>query len=67
MAIGVPAAPVLDVAQALEHPHTAHREMVVTMGQYQGLGAPVKLSRTPASYRFAPLSEGEEFLPDAGA
>jgi crotonobetainyl-CoA:carnitine CoA-transferase CaiB-like acyl-CoA transferase len=67
MAIGVPAAPVLDVAQALEHPHTVHREMVVTMGQYQGLGAPVKLSRTPASYRFAPLSEGEEFLPDAGA
>lgn len=67
MAIGVPAAPVLDVAQALEHPHTAHREMVVTMGQYQGLGAPVKLSRTPASYRFAPLSEGQEFLPDAGA
>jgi crotonobetainyl-CoA:carnitine CoA-transferase CaiB-like acyl-CoA transferase len=36
MAIGVPAAPVLDVAQALEHPHTVHREMVVTMGQYQG-------------------------------
>ena len=67
MAIGVPAAPVLDVAQALEHRHTVHREMVVTMGQYQGLGAPVKLSRTPASYRFEPLSEGEEFLPDAGA
>lgn len=67
MAIGVPAAPVLDVAQALEHPHTAHREMVVTMDQYQGLGAPVKLGRTPASYRFAPLSEGQDFLPDAGA
>ena len=65
MAIGVPAAPVLDVAQALEHPHTAHRKMVVTMpGGYRGLGAPVKLSRTPASYRHAPLSEGEDFLPD---
>ena len=57
-------APVLDVAQALQHPHTAHREMVVDMaGGYQGLGAPVKLSRTPASYRHAPLSEGQEFLP----
>ncbi|MDL5038617.1 CaiB/BaiF CoA transferase family protein [Comamonas resistens] len=65
MAIGVPAAPVLDVQQALEHPHTAHREMVVKMGEYQGLGAPVKLSRTPASYRFAPLSEGQDFLPDS--
>ncbi|MEX8195379.1 CaiB/BaiF CoA transferase family protein [Comamonas guangdongensis] len=65
MAIGVPAAPVLDVQQALEHPHTAHREMVVKMGEYRGLGAPVKLSRTPASYRFAPLSEGQDFLPDS--
>ena len=65
MAIGVPAAPVLDVAQALAHPHTAHREMVVKMGEYEGLGAPVKLSRTPASYRFAPLSEGQDFLPDS--
>lgn len=62
MAIGVPAAPVLNVAQALEHPHTEHREMIVRMGDYQGLGAPIKLSRTPASYRFAPLSEGQDFL-----
>ena len=44
--------------------HTAHREMLVSMeGGYQGLGAPVKLSRTPASYRLAPLSEGQDFLP----
>ena len=64
MAIGVPAAPVLDVAQALQHPHTRHREMVVRMEGYQGLGAPVKLSRTPASYRLAPLAEGQDFLPD---
>lgn len=62
MAIGVPAAPVLNVEQALHHPHTVHREMVVKMGDYQGLGAPVKLSRTPASYRFAPLAEGKDFM-----
>lgn len=62
MAIGVPAAPVLNVEQALQAPHTAHREMVVKMGDYTGLGAPVKLSRTPASYRFAPLTEGTAFL-----
>ena len=67
MALGVPAAPVLDVAQALRHPHTAHREMVVKMDGYQGLGAPVKLSRTPASYRFAPLTEGQDFLREQGA
>lgn len=63
MARGVPAAPVLDVPQALTHPHTEHREMVVRMGEYQGLGAPIKLSRTPASYRHAPLEPGEDFLP----
>ncbi len=62
MAIGVPAAAVLNVEQALRHPHTVHREMVVKMGAYTGLGAPVKLSRTPATYRHAPLSEGRDFL-----
>ena len=62
MAIGVPAAPVLGVDAALNHPHTLHREMVVEMeGGYRGLGAPVKLSRTPASYRHAPLAEGDSF------
>ncbi|MEJ8824112.1 CoA transferase [Variovorax humicola] len=63
MAAGVPAAPVLPVDAALEHPHTAHREMVVEMeGGYRGIGAPVKLSRTPASYRHAPLTPGDGFL-----
>lgn len=61
---GVPCAPVLTVPAALEHPHTRHRGMIVEMaGGYRGLGAPVKLSRTPASYRHAPLTEGDAFLP----
>ncbi|QHI96596.1 CoA transferase [Xylophilus rhododendri] len=65
MAAGVPAAPVLGVDAALLHPHTAHRGMVVEMeGGYRGLGAPVKLSRTPASYRHVPLTEGDSFLAD---
>ncbi len=55
MAIGVPCAPVLNVQQALEHPHTAHRNMVVKIGDdYTGLGSPIKLSRTPATYRKPP-------------
>ncbi len=66
MAAGVPAAPVLPVAAALEHPHTAHRGMVVELeGGYRGIGAPVKLGRTPASYRHAPLTPGDAFLPRA--
>jgi len=61
---GVPCAPVLSVPAALQHPHTAHRKMVVELpGGYKGIGAPIKLSRTPASYRFAPLAEGNRFLP----
>jgi len=61
MRLGVPAAAVLDVPAALEHPHTRHREMVVEMPGYRGLGAPVKLGRTPASYRHAPLEEGDNW------
>ncbi|MNY83893.1 Succinyl-CoA:(R)-benzylsuccinate CoA-transferase subunit BbsF [compost metagenome] len=65
MALGVPAAPVQSVDDALQHPHTLHREMVVQMpGGYRGLGAPVKLSRTPATYRVPPLVRGDAFLPD---
>jgi crotonobetainyl-CoA:carnitine CoA-transferase CaiB-like acyl-CoA transferase len=65
MAANVPAAPVLDVEAALTHPHTAHREMVVGIGDgYRGLGAPVKLGRTPATYRHAPMEPGTDFDPD---
>jgi crotonobetainyl-CoA:carnitine CoA-transferase CaiB-like acyl-CoA transferase len=62
MAAGVPAAPVLSVDAALTHPHTLHRKMVVEMeGGYRGLGAPIKLSGTPASYRYPPLTPGTDF------
>lgn len=64
VAAGVPCAPVLSVPAALEHPHTAHRGMVVAMeGGYRGIASPIKLSRTPATYRIAPLVEGDQFLP----
>lgn len=53
-AVGVPCAPILDVAQALAHPHAAHRSMLVQLGGYRGMASPIKLSRTPASYRLAP-------------
>ncbi len=65
MAAGVPAAPVLPVDAALSHPHTQHRGMVVELpGGYRGLGAPVKLDRTPATYRHAPLTPGTGFEAD---
>jgi crotonobetainyl-CoA:carnitine CoA-transferase CaiB-like acyl-CoA transferase len=61
--LGVPCAPVLELPAALEHPHTRHRGMVVDIGGARGLGAPIALSRTPASYRWPPLAEGTGFLP----
>jgi formyl-CoA transferase len=58
-AAGVPAGPVLDVGQLVEHPHTDHREMIVGMANYRGTGSPIKLSRTPATYRLPPPGFGE--------
>jgi crotonobetainyl-CoA:carnitine CoA-transferase CaiB-like acyl-CoA transferase len=52
---GVPCAAVLSVSQALQHPHTVHREMVVKVEpNYTGIASPIKLSRTPATYRKPP-------------
>jgi crotonobetainyl-CoA:carnitine CoA-transferase CaiB-like acyl-CoA transferase len=56
---GVPCGPVLSVPEAFAHPHTRHRGMVVEQGDYTGVGAPVKLSRTPATYRRVPPAFGE--------
>ena len=52
---GVPCAPIHDAATALAAPHTAHRGMVVQIGDsYRGVASPIKLSRTPATYRLPP-------------
>ncbi|MGD9863535.1 MAG: CaiB/BaiF CoA transferase family protein [Pseudodonghicola sp.] len=66
---GVPAGPVLDVAESLAHPHTAHRDMRVDMGDYRGVGAPVRLSRTAPAYRSPPprfAQHSVEILRDVG-
>jgi len=51
---GVPCGAVRSIDQVVADPHTLHREMVVDIGAYRGTGSPIKLSRTPASYRMAP-------------
>ncbi len=51
---GVPCAPTRDIPSALADPHTAHRGMVVEIGEYKGVASPIKLSRTPATYRVGP-------------
>ena len=60
---GLPAGPVLAVDEAVQAPHTLHREMVVDVEGVTTLGTPVKLSRTPGGPRRAPAA----FAADAQA
>ena len=69
IAAGVPAGAILDVSEALAQPHAHHRGMVVEMGAYRGLGAPVRLSEAAPSYRRPPPAFGQhtaEILAEAG-
>jgi crotonobetainyl-CoA:carnitine CoA-transferase CaiB-like acyl-CoA transferase len=67
IAAGVPCGPLLGVAEALTHPHAAHREMIVEIGEYRGLGSPIRLSRTPATYRQPPPGFDVDACADAGS
>lgn len=60
LAVGVPASPVNNVAQALNSPQAMHREMIVTSGEYRGVGIPLKLERSPGSVRMAPVEQGAD-------
>lgn len=57
--LGVPASPVNNVEDILNHPHTAHRNMIINEGNYKGINTPIKLSRTPAQFRMPPPRHGE--------
>lgn len=66
---GVPCGAVRSIDAVVADPHTQHREMVVDIGAYRGTGSPIKLSRTPASYRRAPpkfAEHTEEVLAERG-
>jgi formyl-CoA transferase len=54
MQAGVPAGPVLTVDAVVQAPHTLHREMVVDIDGFRGIGTPIKLSRTPGGARARP-------------
>lgn len=56
---GIPCGPVLSLPEVVANPLTAHRQMIVSIGDYQGVASPIKLSRTGASYRLPPPSFGE--------
>ncbi len=66
---GIPAGSVETVQDALQHPQTIAREMVIENGEYRGTGIPIKLSRTPGQFQSRPPQYGEnnsDVLKDAG-
>lgn len=68
LAAGVPCAPILDMAQVFDAPHTQHRRMVETIdhpteGAIRTLGIPVTLRGTPASVRRPPPVLGQHTEP----
>ena len=69
LADGVPAGAVLEVPQVLDHPQVRARGMVLEDGEYQGIGVPVKMGRTPGYPRMLPPKLGEhvnDILLEAG-
>ncbi|MCA0240440.1 MAG: CoA transferase [Proteobacteria bacterium] len=62
VAVGVPCGVIYDVVEALNHPHTEHRGMVARIGDFRSVASPIRLSRTPATYREAPQEIGANTL-----
>ncbi len=66
---GVPAGPANNVAEVLMNAHTRHRQMVVEMNGYRGVGIPIKLARTPGAPGRPPpafAAHAREVLREAG-
>lgn len=58
---GVPCAPVRSLDQVVADPHTHARGMIVDIGEgYRGTASPIKLDRTPATYRKGAPALGED-------
>ena len=55
---GVPAGTLNTIAEALEDPQTAARDMLVERNGYRGVASPVKLSRNKSSTRHTPPDFG---------
>ena len=51
---GIPIAPINTVQQAIEHPVTIAREMLIECGNVPMIGSPLKFAQTPVSYRLPP-------------
>ncbi len=69
LASGLPAGPVMNTGEMMEHPHTTHRKMNEQVGWYRNAGTPIKFSRTPGEIRRTPPPFGvhtREILAESG-
>ncbi|MBA3741381.1 CoA transferase [Sporichthya sp.] len=60
LAAGVPAAMVNEVPEVLDLPQVRHRNMVVELDDYRGIGIPIALTRTPGRVRSVPALRGAD-------
>lgn len=66
---GLPAGPVMNTEEVMNHPHTAHRDMFWSSQWYRCSGTPIKFSRTPGRLRNPPpefAADAKAILADAG-
>ena len=57
---GIPATPVQTVGEFLQTPQVAHRGLIVSDGDYRGIGAPIKLGRSGISPVVRPHDPGQD-------
>jgi len=70
LSAGVPAGPVRNIEEALNHPQTLERKMTVSKGDYKGVASPIKFSRSKSvNVKYTPPKIGQhtkEVLIEAG-
>ena len=69
LSAGLPAGPIYNTAQVVEHPHTVHRSMNLAKDWYKMTGIPIKFSRTPGRLERLPpkfAQHNREILAEMG-
>ena len=70
LSAGVPAGPVRNIEEALNHPQTLERKMTVSKDNYKGVASPIKFSRSKSvNVKYTPPKIGQhtkEVLIEAG-
>ncbi len=70
LSAGVPAGPVRNIEEALNHPQTLERKMIVSKDDYKGVASPIKFSRSKSvNVKYTPPKIGQhtkEVLIEAG-